>query len=241
MEVVSVTLARVVILVSTDELNPSGKVPVLKIAAGLAEHYGFAKFPKTLDEWSAPSGAEFVAGQLGDIAISKATLFARGMVVETASSTEDSEKALNDMLTWGAETFGLLRPSPDRPRWYASELVFKSQMSLDSMHPVLRIVAEKVSASLANDPRRLAPYETTMIHWNFDDTNLKLPPGPFRIERRVGAPFSDNKWFSSAPLPTDQHIAILEECERALMSPMPRAAKPKKTATARRGKKPKKK
>jgi hypothetical protein len=45
----------------------------------------------------------------------------------------------------------------------------------------------------------------------------KLAPGYFSIERRAEVPFRDNKYFSSAPLPTQDHVAILQEIEKALL------------------------
>jgi hypothetical protein len=36
---------------------------------------------------------------------------------------------------------------------------------------------------------------------------------PFSITRRAESRFSENKYFSEAPLPTDIHISLLEEFE----------------------------
>jgi hypothetical protein len=38
----------------------------------------------------------------------------------------------------------------------------------------------------------------------------------FTFERRSGAPFSENKYFSYAALPTDAHMGVLEKIERLL-------------------------
>jgi hypothetical protein len=38
----------------------------------------------------------------------------------------------------------------------------------------------------------------------------------FSIERRSGLPLAQNRWFCSAPLPTDEHLALLEQMEKDL-------------------------
>lgn len=40
--------------------------------------------------------------------------------------------------------------------------------------------------------------------------------GNFVIERRAKAPFSQNRYFCSAPIKTSDHVRVLEEIERAI-------------------------
>lgn len=217
MELVSVIQARVVTWISLFEINPVGRVPVFGFAHSLIERYGFAKAPKTHEEWTAQSGAEFAAGRLGDIEIIRLTLYGEGIVIDTRSSTDDSERVLEDMLAWGGTFPGFVRPPSNRRKWYSSELVFSSPLNLDVLHPALKLVGDRLSAVLAHDPRRLSPYETTGVIWNFEDSHLKVPPGSFRVERRAGVPFSDQKWWSQAPTPTSTHLEILQEFEGAVL------------------------
>jgi hypothetical protein len=181
----------------------------------LIERYRFAKSPKTYEEWTAQSGAELAAGRLGDIEIIRLTLYAEGIVIDTRSSTDDCERVLEDILAWG-ETFpGFVRPPSNPRKWYSSELVVRSSLNLDVLHPALKLVSDRLAAALANDPRRLSPHESIAIIWNFDDSNLKVPPGPFRLERRAGVPFSEQRWWSQAPTPTSTHLEILQQFESA--------------------------
>ena len=60
-------------------------------------------------------------------------------------------------------------------------------------------------------------YEPTGIILNLDQSTTKLAPVFFTLERRAEVPFTDNKYFSSAPLSTQDHIGILQEVEKALV------------------------
>jgi hypothetical protein len=59
-------------------------------------------------------------------------------------------------------------------------------------------------------------YEPTVISIDYDALTGKHPLGPFSIQRRENTPFSEGKYFSSAPLPTDIHIKLLEKFEKSL-------------------------
>jgi hypothetical protein len=51
---------------------------------------------------------------------------------------------------------------------------------------------------------------------DYDQLERKHALGRFSIQRRDNTPFSENKYFSDAPLPTDVHIRLLEEFETAI-------------------------
>jgi hypothetical protein len=49
-----------------------------------------------------------------------------------------------------------------------------------------------------------------------DPTLIKAGPAAFTIDRRAGKLFSENRYFSNAPLPKDEHIELIEELEKGL-------------------------
>jgi hypothetical protein len=59
-------------------------------------------------------------------------------------------------------------------------------------------------------------YDVTHFGLDFDKTATPLVAAPFSIQRRGNALFSENKYFSEAPLPTDAHIRLLEQFETDL-------------------------
>jgi hypothetical protein len=56
-------------------------------------------------------------------------------------------------------------------------------------------------------------YELTNFTIDFDQLARKHPLGRFSIQRRDNTPFSENKYYSDAPLPTELHIKLLEQFE----------------------------
>jgi hypothetical protein len=42
------------------------------------------------------------------------------------------------------------------------------------------------------------------------------PPPKFILERRAGIPFDKERYYSSAPIKTQDHITLLEEIERSI-------------------------
>jgi hypothetical protein len=61
-------------------------------------------------------------------------------------------------------------------------------------------------------------YEPTALLFNLDQSQSKLMPGVFSIERRADIPFSDKKYFSNAPLATRDHIELLKAFETSMLT-----------------------
>lgn len=217
MEILSTQGARIAVLFP-DELNPGGAVSLFDLTKGLVSRYSFAKFPKTFDEWNAADGAEFVYGRWEQVEISRLTIYGRGLVVDTRSSTDDSEKILEDILAWATTSLGLKhRPSQSRRKFYLSELVFRSEFDLGAMHPALMKLVAQINDALGGDWRQPFSFQATGIALGIDESNMKLPPAQFRIERRANVPFIENTYYSAAPVQTKQHVDFLREFEAGIM------------------------
>jgi hypothetical protein len=218
MEVTSVNLARAVLFYPSGAEVSSGRVSLAEASAKLRERYGFMKHPVTLEEWHSNDGAVFLQGSHDGIIITRLVLYARGIAVETHTDTKDSEKVLQDILAWGATNVGLLGPRLAQGRkLYLSELTFVMEASLNWLHPALIVLSERVNAAVGS----FAPggkYETTAVTLNLDISNMRSSPGAFMLDRRAGVPFSENTYFSSAPMPTADHKQALQEFESALLA-----------------------
>ncbi len=107
MKLSAVILARVLAYVESFDLNPRGKVYYPDIVRALAERYTFQKFPQALEEFNEAKGVEFIEGLAGNNVIQKLVIWDSLLVLETRSSTDDSKRILEEMLTWGTEKLGL--------------------------------------------------------------------------------------------------------------------------------------
>ncbi len=61
-------------------------------------------------------------------------------------------------------------------------------------------------------------FQPTGILIAIDPEEVRIPIQRFSIERREGAAFRENKYFSAAPVQTDLHLRVLEEFERAMLN-----------------------
>ena len=221
MEVLAVRTARLIAYLNAEELNPAGRPIAHEYFKGFIERYQFIKRPITVEEILDPEGkgVTFEQGKLGDVGINKVVLFDWAVVIETSTSTAASEQILLDILNWGAETFGMSnRPSLITLRNYVSELVFTSNLSLPALSPQLQTLSDKITELVGSYLGNSLPFETVGFTLAFDSTQAKQLYTPFQIQRLVDTPFSQNKYYSGAPLQTPDHISAIEQIE-AILSP----------------------
>jgi hypothetical protein len=219
-------MARAICFINIEDLNPHGRIFYPELSKSLVSDFRFQKSPSGLWELDLQQGITFEDGKVGDFVVQKFSIFRNGFVLDTLSSTTDSEKALMDILAWGVEKFGVnYHPGMIRRTAHYSQVVAYLDLPLDWLNPVLYRTATRVSEFLQLNPR--IPYETSSITLAFDPTLTTLAPGNFTIEKRTGSPFSENRYFCGAPLRTEQHLALLEEFETGVLSQIPKDVLPK--------------
>ncbi|HWS90020.1 MAG TPA: hypothetical protein VN282_23830 [Pyrinomonadaceae bacterium] len=218
MRLLSILQARTVAFLEVDELFTRHHILGPEFTPKVAERYGFLKVPEKLEDFlDEQKGIQFAFGRWEGTVINQLALYAHGIAVETAASTDISEKILHDMLKWGANTLNInYHQDMIKRRAYVSGLLFSTEVSLNALHPKLRGVGERLSTSVANSLGHVFPYEVTGVFFGYDTTHTKPNAPIFTIERRADVPFSENKYFSTAPLPTDEHLRLLKDFEAAL-------------------------
>lgn len=222
MEVLSVLTARALWFVELRDVNPRGIALQRTLLPALAERYRFTTYPYDKPDNhptdDAP-GFRFREGEFtnseGVQIIVNLAIHDDGIVADTRSSTKDSEVFLTDLLQWAVKEFGLVfRPDMVHRKGYLSELNVSPSVPLNSLHPGLDKIATRLS-SLVSTPDYPVHYEPAGIFWSGDPT-LELKPAAFRFERRLDAPFATNRYYTQAPLQTDQHLELLDELEELI-------------------------
>lgn len=180
----------------------------------IVQRYSFQKFPKALEEFDESKGVEFYEGKISGRVIQKLTIFSTLIAVETRSNTLDSRRILEDALTWGAEKFGLkYSPGMIKRFAYVSNLSFYSDAPILGANSALANLAERTSGAVSEIWQEPIQYQPMSVAIGHDPLARKYGIAPFSITRRAESRFSDNKYFSEAPLPTDVHIKFLEQFE----------------------------
>ena len=106
------------------------------------------------------------------------------------------------------------RESIIRRRAYLSQLFVSTDKSLEMINSKLKLISEYLSNTVEQGEN---VFQLGGISFWPDQIN-KVSPAPFTFERTVGVPFSENRYYSAAPLPTDKHLELLDKLE-SIFSP----------------------
>jgi len=215
MELISITQASVLAMIQVQQWDPFGKALNLEVLDKMRGRYIFAKAPTKLEEVDFQKGVELQAGKFGDVRIDRISIFFNGIIVDTRSSTEDSEKVLYDILDMAREAFGATI-QPARLA-FTSKIMFRSEMRLTSLNPALPKIADQLTERATADLKHPFAFEPTAILMSVDTSQAKIAPVTFSIERRAEVPFAEKTYFSSAPLRTAEHLEVVRTFEASLL------------------------
>jgi len=221
MKLLSIALARSVWVGQMNDFNPKGRnVPSL-IVPFLLDTYKFKKYPLPTDDLSdATKGIVFEFGEFrnsdGDLLSIKLTLFNFGVMAETTSSTPDSDFFLEALLTKLHENFRIPHyNNVIRNRDYLSQLYVSTENKLEIINPKLKTISEYLEKDVFAYNKKVPSYQLSSMSYWADPVNA-ITPLNFVFERQEKIPFSENRYFSSAPLQTDQHLELLDKFEAIL-------------------------
>jgi hypothetical protein len=226
MEIVSLESGRVTWLFPVEEIIPLGGADGPNIVATLTARYRFTHPPANpTREEIEKNGLKFLAGQFdygdGIANIIEFTVFNDG-IVAVSTSTERAEAFLQDIYEFLVAEFKF-RPITSRIKKIdLSSIVVELRASLNGLikgHKTDRI-AEHLNSIDDSD----FPVELVRIDFALNkDPEFRPPHIPrLTIEKRANSAFSQNRYYSVAPLSTEKHLEILQLIETQAM---PRKAK----------------
>ncbi len=219
MKIINIEIARTTWLFPITELNPAGR-SLTQAFIALRDKYKFKKSPAhTLDFDAETKGLIFDQGEFinrdGVPVLAKLSLFTDGIVSDTWSSTRDSEDLLEDVMKWVKAEHGFSLPS-DRivKKLYLSALNVTAENVKVPGQSKLEAFAKRVSERLTETGRPNKGYIVngfSLLSADWDQTGA---PVPYRFEVKTASHPGENRYYAAAPLPTDVHVALLEEQER---------------------------
>jgi len=217
MKLLSVNLARSLWVVPYIDLNPRGR-SLYPIVPLLVDRYKFLKPPQKPEDFDQHQGIKFHEGTYinaqGDSILVNLTILNDALVADTRSSTADCDGFLTDGLAWLAGEHGLsFSEKMVRLRAYVSEVYVSTEYPLRFLNPKLAGF-EKLLSSQVSGYGDIS-YELAAISFGADPKGM-IKLAPFRLERAEGVPFSENRYYSAAPLQTEKHLEMLAELERIL-------------------------
>jgi hypothetical protein len=219
MQTIRVELARSIWLFDITDLNPAGKSLFPDMLLWLGEKYSFDTFPKSIaDLDKEKKGYLFKTGefQTDDGAIQvNLSIYGDGIVAENWGSTEKGDMFIDDVLRSVSGKYGLVfKPSMIRTKQYISEIIVELDHQLNGMNPKIAKFCETLSSIFSR--HHLGPFEMTGMLFAPDVLATSYKPPGLTIERKQGAPFSANRFWSKSPFTTKEHLFALEEFEKML-------------------------
>ena len=203
-----------------EEVRPPSGLYLPDLMRMISERYAFAVFP-TNYETIIKEGAKYKEGRFvtegRTIAIKELGFFVDGVLAVTWN-TDDAELVLNDLTVCAAQNFGFREPRTNLPRKFVSSVVVEFDVELGRALTAFDELQETFASAIRQRYGMEPEISASRIALSADPT--KLPPQTtfeFTIERRAGRPFSENRYFSSATLPTASHLDLLGAFERRLL------------------------
>lgn len=214
MKVTAIKLARVIALFDTNELQPTGTVPMSKMAAALVKKFEFQKQSESGSKPDEQNGFVFQDGVWSGIPVEKLTVYNDGLILDTRASTLQSHQILREALVWGKEKLGLHFDEEMLGNLrYLSTFLFQSDAPLLTHSDPINNAARKMAEVRRSITGSVRPYQGIRIDINFDQREHTEPIAAFTIQRLATAPFRSNRYFTQAPVPTDMHIEIVKQFE----------------------------
>jgi hypothetical protein len=222
MKLISVVLARSVLLFDLGEFNPKG-LNLWPVCEWLIERYRFSAYPKNLLDLNPEKALAFKAGSFnnskGENILVSLAIYNNGIVADASSSTDDSDEFLRQVAAGIEKDFGLIVP-PNAGRSYVSQLeVGAPEFSLSAFNPDLASFADSLSATVATVDGKPRKFDFGALQFWTEDVNPATSPAYFRFERKLGLPFSSNHYFSQAALETQDHLEFLGALVEQILKP----------------------
>ena len=220
MRLSAITLARVLVFIETYDLDPKGKIFFPDLAQALVARFRFQKFPQKFEELDGQKGIQFAGGIWNGIAVPQLQVYTNGILLDTCFSTDDSERIIEETLIWAADEFKVnyqAKMLQQKRKRYLSGLTFYSEAPLLKSHSAIANLSISLDKILTDITGHQLSFEATNLTVDFCRLENQIPMAAFILQRRLDTPFSENKYFSEAPLPTDIHLKLLERFEQDLI------------------------
>lgn len=177
-----------------------------ELAGKIRAEFDFVEGPSTAAEYAGP-GLTFRLGRKGNVVIQELTVFQDGIGCQGLFPTEDLQavcEAVLDIVQGGT-----------RLRWYHnSEVEVGLKPGFEGFLSPLEAVAKIMRPLIQNagfEDEGYGPYGLLLGDEPSESAGTR--PARFVLEWRVGHAKSENIFYSKAPIPTREHLGLLERIE----------------------------
>ena len=222
MRVISLLLGAAAVHVSPDDVAPDRALVVRDLIEQIKNRYGFSVAPAHQPAGTQQAIMVFQDGALvkneSRIPVNQLFLFGDGAAV-VARHTDEANAVLEDLIAYLGDTFGFRYQSTMLERLNTSNIVVDLDASFTGDTPSFSVMRSLIHKTMGDKCK----YHLKRITFGIDTlitsqstTSVKQFIGSdFIIETRANSPVDSNRFFSSAPLPTNDHVQYLEKLEKS--------------------------
>ena len=182
----------------------------------IQQRYGFVESPKTLSDWNPQSGIKFKHGKFEDIAIAEFSLYSDGVIANASAPVEVIERFVDDAINWTKQAWQAEEVSSlPSVKLFDSQVFVQCAIDFGSTLEKIKVLGNNISSLLARYGTPTKPYTISGIQLHNDVPDAGMYQSPkFTFERRIQTPFSQNSYFSTAPLRSKDHLELLVLLEK---------------------------
>jgi hypothetical protein len=133
-----------------------------------------------------------------------------------ATTTEQADQVVEDLVRLLDDNFGYRLSTADKKISHLNNMVVEFDKGIEEYINILAKLANAINESRIGKPsfniKRLT-FGQGAILGEASDLLLLVETADFVIERRSGTGYEANRYFCSAPLPTAEHLRLLERIE----------------------------
>jgi len=219
-----------------DDITPKESVAPAALIQELVKTFSFSVVPPVTGQSPLVQGVvlpttqitlSFEHGQLEDsgqqIPIMRLFVTGNGAVAVTAT-TDLSDTVISKLVSVLNEKFGFLIHAGRVKHDHVSNVVVEFEEDFEKSVSALRRITEAINEVV--QPSEALRYQFKRLAFGRDFGPLVIDPAmlgldaadrvDFILERRSQEPYSRNRYFSSAPLTTEQHISLLNKLENII-------------------------
>ena len=191
---------------------------LFKMNRAIQTRYEFLEAPTKLQDYNYNSGVTYQVGRFGGKGIKRFQIYQPGLLCEAEDSTDVCDAFLDDITGWLEREFEQRGHEKPLTRAYVSQVEVYSDIDLGAAFQEMHVIGRSLQENLRLYSPASPQFEVSSIRMQIapPDDPQALIPAQFIFERRADSPFSDNLYFSSAPVRTADHVKILDELEGVL-------------------------
>jgi hypothetical protein len=201
-------------------------VILAELIEAVKNQYNFRQVPTIQEVAEKPASFTFGETKRGghpiiieQLTVSYVGVQATSVAASTRTSTDDSDSFLDELIKWVGRRYRLDTNPVFAPSYHSLlEVVFDAPIS--QRFTELRSIGQMVTSYMHDYGLEKCPeFELEGFSMHFEPTPALVPsPLAFSVQRRVGAAYAENKYFSQAPLRTRDHEELLRHLNRILSS-----------------------